>query len=259
MSRTRRASALTALCAITLVGGLTGCGDGNGDGDKPGGGLADKSAQEISDEAKKALLDAKSLRMKMSGTETAGDEPQSFDFAVDREGNCTGTFTGPQKQGSFELVKRGDEAWIKPDDAMWKALAPGKAGDAAARTYKGRHLYGRTTHPMFKELVKACDLTAIQKEIDADKSKGKQLRKGEVTQVGGKDAIELRQKSDEGKDETMYVATEGKPYPLKVQLKDGGAEQTTTFTDYDEPVAPETPSKADSVDITKLERLGQGA
>ncbi|MET9546704.1 hypothetical protein ABZY36_15520 [Streptomyces sp. NPDC006627] len=273
-----------ALCCAVALLTVPACssngddGDGAGDGGKArgggGNGVADLSARKISDKAKQELLDAQSvhLSMKRTGGDTAAksgdrdaesDDPTSLELTLDRDGNCAGTMKDA-RGASLELVKRGDKVWMKPDEAFWKTQVPGGDGKAAAELFKGRYIHGTTGDPMVKDVAEVCDLKELQREIkdadDADDADTKSLKKGEPTTVDGIDVIPLTETED-GKKNTMYVGTEGKPYLVKsVEKDDGDGERTTTdFTDYGEPVPARTPSPEESVDVAKLKEHLQKA
>ncbi|MER7173475.1 hypothetical protein [Streptomyces mesophilus] len=235
-------------------GGSGGNGDnGGGSGDKESS-IADKSAKEISDAAQQALLDAKSLRMSMdSGGSSSGGEPQSFDLAVDQQGNCAGTFKMPEGKGSFDILKRGEKVWIKADAAFWKAMG-GPNGDAAAEMLKDKHLMGDTKDPQLSQLSSSCNLKALQKEMGGEGDTGK-LKKGGTSTIDGQEAIALEE-TDAGEKSTIHVATEGEPYPLKIVSQEDGKEQTVSFSDYDEPVPSETPPADQTVDVKELQKQG---
>ncbi|MGA4850783.1 hypothetical protein ACOBQB_32760 [Streptomyces sp. G5(2025)] len=266
-------------CAVALLAAPAcssngGDGDG-GDGDKAGGGsgngVADMSARKISDKAKQELLDAKSVHLSMkrtggdsaakgAGREADSDDPTSLELTLDRDGNCAGTMK-EAGGASLELVKRGDKVWMKPDATFWRTQVPGGDGKAAAELFKGRYIHGTTGDAMLKDVAEVCDLTEFQREIqDADAAEDaddtKSLKKGDPTTVDGIDVIPLTETED-GKKNTMYIATEGKPYLVKSVERDDGDERTTTgFTDYGDPVPAGTPSPKESVDVAKLkERL----
>ncbi|UFQ17573.1 MULTISPECIES: hypothetical protein [Streptomyces] len=284
MSRKRVWSgALCCAVALLTVPACSSDGGGGGGGDKAGGGggngLAGMSARKISDKAKQELLDARSvhLSMKRTGGDTTAkggddrdagadadadtdagtDDPTSLELTLDRDGNCAGTMK-EAGGASLELVKRGDKVWMKPDETFWKTQVPGGDGKAAAELFKGRYLHGTTGDPMLKDVAEVCDLKELQREIQDsdDTDDAKSLHKGEPTTVDGVDVIPLTG-MDDGKKNTMYIATEGKPYLVKSVERDDGGERTTTgFTDYGEPVPSKTPSPEESVDVAKLkERL----
>lgn len=57
-------------------------------------------------------------------------------------------------------------------------------------------------------------------------------------------------KADKEGTYTFYVATEGKPYILKVTYKGTGYQSTTLFGDFDRPVDVRPPAKADVLDAS---------
>jgi hypothetical protein len=67
------------------------------------------------------------------------------------------------------------------------------------------------------------------------------VTRGKATTVDGTPAITLHEKDGADRN-TLYVATEGKPYLLRFE---SGSEQDTgtlSFTEYDQPVPAEVPS-----------------
>lgn len=160
ISRRRAATTTAALtCGVALLAGVASTAAASaGSSDGGEGDLADKSAQQISDDALQQLLAAQSLRLR---TETSAD-PTKLDLTLDRAGNCTGAISKGE-YGRVELVKRGDEVWMKPDAAFWKGLLPGKKGDDAAAKYRDTFLHGTTKNSFLRGVSAACDLKAFQK------------------------------------------------------------------------------------------------
>ncbi|GHC69621.1 hypothetical protein [Streptomyces flavofungini] len=260
MSRTRLRTAGAACTAAALALLVPACSDDKSGGSDKGDDTADLSAQEISDKAKQELLDAKSVHLTLTdkGSDVDKDDPAAMDLALDRDGNCTGTLRFGAGGGSAELVKQGDKVWMKPDQAFWKNQVPGGQGEAAAELFEDRYIHGTTKDPMLKGLAEVCDLKELQENVNDDAGSDdddapKNLRKGRVTTVDGTRVIPLTSK-DDGKDNTLYVAAEGKPYLVRATEKGSGTDKTTTLTDYDKPVPTKTPSAKDSVDVSKLEQ-----
>jgi hypothetical protein len=75
------------------------------------------------------------------------------------------------------------------------------------------------------------------------------LTKGPVSTVNGQKAVELKQ-TKAIYTRSLYVATTGKPYPVKIVIK-GQATGETTFADWNQPVTLTPP--ANSIDLTKLQ------
>lgn len=256
--RCRTAGAACGAAALALL--VPACSDDDG-GDKKDG-TADQSAQEISDRAKRELLDAESVHLTLTdkGGDVDKDDPAHMDLALDREGNCAGTLRFGGTGGSAELVKRGDKVWMKPDGTFWKNQVPGGQGAAAAELFKGRYIHGSTNDSMLKGLAEVCDLKEFQKSVgddsdDSDDSDDdmKDLKKGKVTTVDGTRVVPLTGKDDDGNDTTLYVAAEGRPQLIRATEKGKGTDRTTTLTDYDEPVPSKTPPASESVDVSKLQ------
>ncbi|MEU0033341.1 hypothetical protein [Streptomyces sp. NPDC006333] len=81
------------------------------------------------------------------------------------------------------------------------------------------------------QLSGLCDKQGLLAALDEDKSERKGMSKDGTTPVDGTPAVKLTKKAG-GKTLTMYVASEGKPYILKVTTTGGSAPESTTFSDY---------------------------
>lgn len=220
----------------------------------------DLSAKELAQQAKDNLLDAESVRLKLTdhsaGVDTSSTQPTSMDLALDRDGNCVGTMRMGSNGGSVEIVKQGEEVWMKPDTAFWKSQVPGAQGDAVAELFKNRYVHGSTNDAMLKGLADTCDLNNFQKDLDTETSGGTPLTKGDGTKVDGTDVIPLNGTED-GKRITLYVTSDSPHRLIRATEKGAGTDTALTFTDYDEPVPSKTPAAKDSVDVGKLqEELG---
>ncbi|MBC9717220.1 hypothetical protein H9Y04_32300 [Streptomyces sp. TRM66268-LWL] len=248
MSTTRRrtlSAAGVTLCAGLLMGTLAACGD-----DAGGDSIADKSAKEISDAAQQSLLDAKSLRMAMSGG-TGDDGPTAFDLHVDQDGNCSGTFEMGTGKGSFDILKRGDKVWIKADPQFWKATG-GPQGEAVSKLLGDKYLVGDANDPQMSDLSSSCNLKELQKEMKSDDDSD-DLKKGGKSSVDGQETITI-EATDKGEKSTIDVATEGEPYPLKIVNNEDGKKETVLLSDYNKPVTSETPPAGETVDIKELQK-----
>ncbi|NEB79321.1 hypothetical protein G3I40_29490 [Streptomyces sp. SID14478] len=223
------------------------------------GGSADPSARQLADDAKKELLDARSLHLAV--TNRADDDrdartPGAFDLRLDQDGNCTGSLrmgTGGADGGSVDLVKRGDEVWMKPDATFWKTQVSGGSGALAAQVFKDRYVHGTTDDPMLAGLADVCDLDALRAQLDkgAGRPTQKPLDKGDATTVDDTRVVPLTGRDDDSR-LTLYV-TEDAPHRLvRATEKSPDETVTMTFTDYGAPVPTSTPSADESVDISQL-------
>ncbi|ELS53864.1 hypothetical protein [Streptomyces viridochromogenes] len=102
-----------------------------------------------------------------------------------------------------------------------------------------------------------CDLDTVlggAEGLYSDASSGGgavKVTRGRTTAVDGVPA--LARKAEEGKDRyTLYVATEGEPYPLRLDSASPDDLGTLTFSDFDVPV----PAQAHTGDVVDLDALG---
>ncbi|MFD0027819.1 hypothetical protein ACFVJK_06070 [Streptomyces sp. NPDC127172] len=262
VSRHRRAVLLPVSAAVVCVSALAGVpafADDGGDASK-------LSARQLADDAKKELLDAKSLHVVLKNRSTGPADAQSpavLDLALDRDGNCAGSLTmgtGGAKGGSVELIKRGGELWMKPDTTFWKTQVTGGAGELAARFYNGRYVHGNANDELLKAFGDTCDLTAFQAQVDSGPSGAppEKLTKGKETKVDGTDVVPVSGRNNGG--EVVLFITSKDPHRLvRATEKMGDLNTTMTLTDYNRPVPTATPSKDESVDVSKLQSLSPKA
>ncbi|MFF4602002.1 hypothetical protein ACFY12_04475 [Streptomyces sp. NPDC001339] len=259
-------AALIAGAAYTGYTGYTGAPSAAGDPDGEGD-LAGKSAQQISDDALGELVAAKSLRLR---TETTAN-PTKLDLTLDQAGNCAGAISkGPF--GRVQIIKRGNKVWLKPDAAFWKSQLPGREGTDAAEKYKNKYLHGTTRDDFLQSLSVACDLTAFQESAvgpnrpptgtpppshPLSPTPTPTLSKGKPTVHEGRPVLPVTKKFD-GIVQTLYVATKGRPYPLKLTAEADHQIGTILLSNYGTPVPAKTPAPRDTVDIAVYEDLIQG-
>ncbi|MER6978191.1 hypothetical protein [Streptomyces carpinensis] len=268
MFRTRKRIAKVAAITVTAAGTLLGVGAaaqaapatthaillrmlGFSADDNGGNGIADKSPKEIRHQAYQAMLSAKSVRMTLKDTGSdaqKGNGDSSADLSYDQAG-CTGSIA-MGTQGSFQLVRRGAEVWVKPDATFWKTTVPGSEGTADAGRFKNRYIHGTTSDTIFKKLADVCTIKALQKPIGSG-APFTDVKKGTETTFNGMKAIPLTGKVD-GRAATYYVATQGKPYLIGGTQKGNGTDLTFTLSDYDKPIPSATPSANESVEVSQL-------
>ncbi|WP_369217345.1 hypothetical protein [Streptomyces flavofungini] len=259
-ARPHRHVIAAACLALAATAGLTACGseDGKAAGaakraaGKTGAAkdpFAGMSGGEIADKAVEATSKAASLRMK--GAVTDAEEGRiSLDMALDTTGTCAGTM-GMNGQGSIELIIPGDTVYMKYDEKFLRAQSKGEpASDvqAAVDMLADRWAKTKATSSDAKEIAGFCDLDTVLADF---KDVHSAARRGGATTVDGVPAIKLTESDGKEKYE-LYVATEGKPYLLRVDtLTKGGTPETLSFGDYDKPVKA-TPPTGDILDLDKL-------
>lgn len=247
-SGTRRV-ALTAAVVLGLTGSsLLGGGAARAD---DGNGIEKLTAQQIADRSRDALLSARSLHLSMRG-DLGGDQPSmTLELTLDRDGNCNGSVDLGHGQGSVRIVKRGDAVWVKPDANFWKNQVPGD-GSAFAAILHGRYMKGSASDPRLLGVTNGCDLDTFQKLVsdNANNDRGT-LNKGRKTTLDGAPVVPLTRMRD-GQTLMTYVAATGKPYPLRLTARGGGADAVVDFSAFDKPVPTTTPPPDQTYDISAL-------
>ncbi|MBO1418373.1 hypothetical protein [Streptomyces sp. FH025] len=206
------------------------------------------SAQEIQKKAKDALATATS--MKIDGSFGSADGVMKINLAMDTKGQCQGTM-GLPGMGSYELISDGKQYFIKPDAQFWKTFG-GPKGDAVAELFKGRYLTGFQNDPKMKDLAELCDLSVASKQMLDDGRAGAPT-KGSAGTVNGVKTFSLKMKDAKGQQSFLHVATEGKPYPVRVEQTTGKDAGKIDFLDFDKPLTITMPSPDNVVDYTKFQ------
>ncbi|HEX5309611.1 MAG TPA: hypothetical protein VFW38_11090 [Solirubrobacteraceae bacterium] len=206
-----------------------------------GNGVASKSAEEIVAEAKKAADEASSVHV--SGSVNSGGSPVTLDLNLASEKGASGQIS--QNGSTFKVIIDGANAYISGSDAFYRKLG----GAAAAQLLAGKWLKISTSTPEFASFG---SLTNMRKLLDTVLVGHGSLEKGSTTTVAGQQAIAVKDTTRGG---SLYVAANGKPYPL--QITKGGSEAgTISFDKWDEPVSISAP--ASSVNLSELKSLASG-
>ncbi|MFJ7586820.1 hypothetical protein ACIQZO_05360 [Streptomyces sp. NPDC097617] len=243
-SRAVAARCATAGAACLLV--LSGAGAAGADDN----GIADESAQAIAQASREAMAKVTSMRMVGKVTDKTGTT--ALDLRFDEQGNCVGTVTPAGNAGTADIIKRGNDVWMKLDDALLRAQVPGAGADDAIALINGRYLHGTTDSALLREFAQVCDLDFFKKEFSS-KQTGEQLVKGSRTTVDGRPAITVTSRG-ESRTGTYQVSTEDEPYLLRIQGTDESGEKVAAgFSAFDEPVTAKPPAPADSVDLSQLQ------
>jgi hypothetical protein len=260
-----RRTTLVALCLVaTTTVGLTGCQSGKDDDGSGASASASKPASaststepfagltgaQIADRAVEATTGARSLRMTGDVPDDESGGTIKIDLAMDRQGECAGTMS-LDGQGEAELIKTGGTLYMKYDEKFLRAQSEGEPAadtDAAVAMLAGKWTKMAATGQDAKDMAGFCDLGTMLGDMEGA---GQDVTRGKPATVGGAPALVLHEKDGADRN-TLYVATEGKPYLLRF---DSASEQdpgTMTFSAYDEPVA----AKAPSGEVLDLDALG---
>ncbi|MFF0673994.1 hypothetical protein ACFYVE_38005 [Streptomyces tendae] len=273
----RRRAHRTALTALLLAAGatacLTGCQSGqddtsSGDTTRPAESTASAASAEsasaspsastptpkepftgltgeqISERALKATTEARSLRMSGTVPDEESGGTIKIDIALDRRGDCAGTM-GMNGQGEAELIKTGDTLYLKYDERFLRAQSKGEPQadtEALVSLLAGRWTKMSAGGADAKEMAGFCDLDKLLENAgDSNDDTPTTVTRGKATTVDGTPAFTLYE-TDGSERNTVYVATEGKPYLLRFESGSKQEPGALSFTGYDEPVPAEPPS-----------------
>ncbi|WP_367322591.1 hypothetical protein [Streptomyces sp. HUAS ZL42] len=271
-----RRTAIAALClAAAAATGLTACQSDQGKADaqpgdsgrpsqssqaaKPKEPFAGLTADEIADRAMSATTGATSLRMKGEVPDDESSGTISLDMALNKQGECAGTMS-MGGQGKADLIKTGDTVYMKYDEAFLRAQSKGESKadtDAVVAMLAGKWAKMSAKGEDAKDIASFCDLDTVLEgpegvgsDATDDSTEAATVSRGRTTTVDGTPALVLNAR--EGKDRyTLYVATEGEPYLLRLDSTAADDAGTLTFSDYDEPVPAQKPT-GEIVDLDAL-------
>ncbi|MCA2211405.1 hypothetical protein [Jidongwangia harbinensis] len=199
-------------------------------------GIAALSSDKILKRARAAIKGVKSYRF--TGKVDAEGERMGLDFKV----------SGKDMAGTMDLGKakvqllsvRGNQ-YLKGDRQFWsESTGSAKDGKTMAKLIGDRWAKIPAEEEGLGELFNAASIDELLT------SSGK-VTKGATKEIGGIPAIGLVDKGREGG--TLYIATVGEPYPLRIEAPDGDG-QMMTFSDFGK-TFPEikAPAEADVVDF----------
>ncbi|MFJ8981812.1 hypothetical protein [Streptomyces sp. NPDC102282] len=215
------------LASLLLGAAVTGCASA--------GEEKEFSADDLLAEAHETMGDLKTVTVTASTTGTAGSSFSSRP-TTDLEGRCANKITWTN-DGSLQQIRIDGTDYVRPDRvylARW-------SGHSAA---KDQNRWIRTSAARAKQGDGLVDCTWPFTAFGT-------AAKGGPTEVEGRPALALKVADEAGKGETQgaytfYVATEGKPYLLRVVYQGNDYRSTTTFSAFDKPLGVRAPA-ADTV------------
>ncbi|MDH6220558.1 hypothetical protein [Streptomyces pseudovenezuelae] len=267
--------ALTALVLATAAtAALTACQSGQGTADskssptakpsKPADPFAGLSAAEIADRSMKATTGAESVRMKGDIQDEEAGGSIHVDMTLSTKNECAGTL-GMGGTGKADLIKTGDTMYMKYDEAFLRQQSKGESKatvDATVAMLAGKWAKMSTKGADAEDIAGFCDLDSVLSDAEdagsgggssdgtASSTAATNATRAGTAEVDGAKAAVLKLK--DGKDRyTMYVATEGKPYLLRLDST-GTDAGSLVFSDYDKPV----PVRKPTGQVLDLDALG---
>jgi hypothetical protein len=196
-------------------------------------GVAELSGDEILAKARESALGATAVHV-------AGVmEEVELDISLVKGEGATGRIL--QGGSGAEIIVVGDEIFLKGDERFYESLG----GEAVVRLLGDKWLTVPAGGEGFESFEQITDMETLLGE--ALRPEGGRVEKGETSDVDGTPAIGLTSGERRG---TLYVATEGEPFPLKIVGE--GDRGEITFDGWNEPVELEAPT--DVIDVAELQR-----
>jgi len=228
---------------------------------KPADPFAGMTAVEIADRSMKVTTAASSVRMSGDIQDEEAGGTIHVDMTLSTKNECAGTF-GMGSSGKTELIKSGDTVYMKYDEAFLRQQSKGESKatvDATVAMLAGKWAKMSAKGADAEDIAGFCDLDSVLEDAEdagsgggasPDGTTSSNATRAGTAEVDGAKAAVLKLK--DGKDRyTMYVATEGKPYLLRLVStgKDAGS---LTFGDYDKPL----PVRKPTGQVLDLDALG---
>jgi hypothetical protein len=228
MRRVRLLRAAPLFAAAVFLGGCGGGGSG-------GNGVAEKSADEI---VTAALTAAKAAETVHVAGQAGGDDALEIDVRLVSGEGGEGRLVANGL--SFEIVRIGDRAYFRGDEAFWRNFGGGEVVELLENRWV-------EAPADTGDLASFTPLTDIEQLFDGILGDHGELSKGDETEIDGIPAIALEDTTEGG---TLYVATEGEPYPLKIEGPEDspGSIRFDAWNEEHELTKP-----ADTVDLSKLQ------
>ncbi|MFI9205189.1 hypothetical protein [Streptomyces sp. NPDC053048] len=260
--RTRNTALVGALC-VGLSAVLTACGSSTPeDPDAGTNGVGKLEPAAIQDKARAAARGAEAVHL--SGNVVSQGRTYRIDMRLKKNGGL-GRVSSSSDASAFELLRVGDELYLKAPAGFWaKAAASSpspapkstasKAGDAAAAAGKLDDKYVKvpSDDPSYQQFKGFTD-----KDVLLDGLIGLQgrLTRGDRGTVGGVKTVRVNGANGGGG--TLDVSLVGTPYPLRVQ-RAGGAGQLE-LDSWGKDFALAVPDKKQTVDYGKQLRIPSGS
>jgi uncharacterized protein YcfL len=224
---------LALLAATLLVLALTACGSSEN-------GVASKSAADVLAAARAAANSASSVQVISKASIARAKSTLNASYARSQARVQSSLFNI-----NYEVIRDGNTLYVKGNKVFDKRLEERLGVKIPPNTWlKGST---KTGH-----LAQIGPETEAAQELPIILAGSGQLTKEQTTKIDGQPAIALRQ-ARKLSTATLYVATTGKPYPLRLS-KTGTESGQTTFTNWNTPIHIDPPTNA--IELSQLQTAG---
>jgi hypothetical protein len=211
---------------------LAGCGGKKGPKDN---GVAKMSPTDAIAQVKKDVATATSVHI--VGVGSTGGSPLALNLKLVKGKGGAGHIT--VNGLSFDIIRIADKAYFKGTSSFWSHFG----GTAAAQLFKGKWLMAPANKGQLASFTPLTNITALTNQVLSTHGT---LKMGETTEINGQPAVAIIDQTNGG---TLYVATTGPAFPLKL-VAGKGSKGAITFSEWNQPVLLTAPSKP--IDYSKL-------
>jgi hypothetical protein len=249
-------AAFAAACASTPAGpgtppaGTTGTAvaPSTGSGTVPAGAdnrVAALAPGEILSRAQAALLQVQAVRIKATGGPNGG--AFSADVRVQAHTGGVGTLTVPGGAGgrtfTVQVITLGSTAYVKGDAAAWQTIL---GRTPTVPDIDQKWVKAGSDNIKLKTLTSFGDLAPIATGILALDTN---VTRGGTSMIDGTPVVSVTGAGPT--DATIYVATTGPPYPLRI-AQAGGAAGQLDLAEFGQPVDVSAPPAADTIEASQV-------
>lgn len=236
-----RTPVAVAAAALFILGGVAGCSTSTTSGtasESPSAAATPNGVQKL--DSKQILADSRAAAAAASSVtvavvrDNAGTEIRT-DLTLSSDGS-NGTLGQPDGQ-SVEVIGTADAIYVK-GDAFAQSL-----GTENAAAVQGKWLMIPKDNPAAQSFA---GLGSVKEFADTTLSAPEDLKKLDVQDIDGMQAVGLE--SAQG---TLWIATEGEPYPIKITAPKGQS-GSLTMSGWNQPVTITPPPQDEVVDISTL-------
>ncbi|MEO3975919.1 hypothetical protein [Streptomyces sp. CAU 1734] len=244
VSRVRGALLPLLLCAGLAVS-ATACAEEKPDPDKGTNGVGKLSAKAIEARAR-ATADA-ATAVRLSGTLVSKGGTFKLNMRLKEDG---GSGSVASKENTFELLRVGDDLYLKADAGFWTQKEGGPDGAPSTPTKEDVEAAGKLGDkyvkvpegdPAYNDFRGFTEMDVLLEGLLGMQGK---LSKGDRTEVGGLRTIKVQ--AEDGVGGVLDVSLEGKPYPL--QFARAGGKGVLALREWDLDFELAAPSAGEIVD-----------
>ncbi|WP_225098534.1 hypothetical protein [Streptomyces sp. CoH27] len=231
---------MTALCALAVTGVavLTGC--GGDDPDAGTNGVGKLPADQIQAKTRAAADAAPAVRL--AGSVVTSGRTYQLDMRLKADGG-TGSVTS--QGATFQLLRVGQQLYLKADSDFWNHAGGSNGGDGTAGKLNGKYVKVPQGDPAYKKFSGFTDKSVLLDGLLT--LHGTLATDGHHDQSG---TPTIRITGDKGSGGTLDVSLQGTPYPLR--LVRAGSAGTLSFSDWGKDFTVTEPSQDDTVDYGKV-------